>query len=136
MKLKRFRGYIFSRPFFGERAPQHIQNIIIREYCEKNNLSYLLSATEYTMDNCFLMLENIVKNLKSVDGIVAYSLFQMPKVKKDRLKIFNKILDQKKEILFSVESIKLSSKKDIVKVEDIWTIKLTLLDCPQELKLK
>ena len=30
-----FKGYIFSRPFFGERAPQHIQNIILRDYCKK-----------------------------------------------------------------------------------------------------
>lgn len=41
MKLK---GYIFSRSFMGERAPQHIQNIILREYCKKNNFTFLLSG--------------------------------------------------------------------------------------------
>ena len=29
------RGYIFSRSFFGERVPQHIQNIVIRDFCKK-----------------------------------------------------------------------------------------------------
>ena len=38
MKSKKVRGYIFSRSFMGERVPQHVQNIVIRDYCEKNNL--------------------------------------------------------------------------------------------------
>ena len=84
----------------GERAPQHVQNIIIRDYCKKNKLSYLLSATEYAMDGCYLMLDNIVKKLKLVDGIVAYSLFQMPPDKKDRLRIFNHIIKKKKNYIF------------------------------------
>ena len=29
--MKSLKGYIFSRPFLGERAPQHIQNIVLRE---------------------------------------------------------------------------------------------------------
>ena len=33
--MKKVRGYIFSRPFMGERAPQHVQNIIIRDFCKK-----------------------------------------------------------------------------------------------------
>ena len=49
MKIKKVRGYIFCRSFMGERAPQHVQNIVIRDYCKKNQLSYLLSATEYAM---------------------------------------------------------------------------------------
>ena len=33
----------------GERVPQHIQNQIIRKFCEINNLEYSLSASEYAM---------------------------------------------------------------------------------------
>lgn len=36
----RLKGYIFSRPFLGERVPQHIQNIVIRDYCIKNNITF------------------------------------------------------------------------------------------------
>ena len=35
MKIKKVRGYIFCRSFMGERAPQHVQNIVIRDYCKK-----------------------------------------------------------------------------------------------------
>ena len=40
MKLK-LRGYIFSRNFMGERVPQHIQNIIVKDYCDKNDIPYI-----------------------------------------------------------------------------------------------
>ena len=47
------RGYIFSRPFHGNRVPQHVQNMVIRDYCQRNGLNYLLSATEYAMPDPF-----------------------------------------------------------------------------------
>ena len=40
MKLKKVRGYIFSRSFMGERVPQHIQNIVISDFCKKNDLNF------------------------------------------------------------------------------------------------
>ncbi len=30
-----YRGYIFSRPLLGNRVQQHVQNLAIREYCQK-----------------------------------------------------------------------------------------------------
>ena len=36
-----------SRDFMGERVPQHVQNLVIRNYCNQNNYQYLLSAVEY-----------------------------------------------------------------------------------------
>lgn len=71
--MKKVRGYIFSRPFMGERVPQHIQNLVIRDYCDRYNLHYLLSATEYAMVGCHLMLEQVLNELADLDGIVAYS---------------------------------------------------------------
>ena len=85
---KGFRGYIFSRPFMEERVPQHVQNIVIRDYCSKQGIQYLLSATEYTMENSALMLRQLVKDLSSIDGIVAYSIFQLPFSDLKRNKIF------------------------------------------------
>ena len=127
--MKKVRGYIFSRTFMGERVPQHVQNIVIRDYCEKNKLFYLLSSTEYSMKKSHLMLEQILGELKSIDGIVAYSLFQLPEQEKLRFKIYNKIIKLKKEIHFSVEGLKITSKKDIEKIENLWLIKRTLPNC-------
>jgi sporadic carbohydrate cluster protein (TIGR04323 family) len=80
MKLK---GYIFSRPFLGERVPQHIQNIVIRDYCTKNNIIFLMSATEYAIEGSAHVLSELVHDLKNYDGIIFYSLFQLPTKKKN-----------------------------------------------------
>jgi sporadic carbohydrate cluster protein (TIGR04323 family) len=75
MKLK---GYIFSRPFLGERVPQHIQNIVIRDYCLKNRITFLMSATEYAFEGSTYILAELIDNLRNYDGLVFYSLFQLP----------------------------------------------------------
>jgi len=127
--MKRVRGYIFSRPFMGERAPQHVQNIVIRDYCTRNNLFYLLSATEYVEKKSHLMLQQTLKELNSIDGIVAYSLFQLPEDKALREKIYKRILDLKKEMHFSVENLKIAKTEDIKKIENIWLVRQALPDC-------
>ena len=76
--MKKVKGYVFSRPFLGERAPQHIQNIVIREFCKKEGLHYNLSSVEYVMDDSHKTLYQLINELKNLDGIVAYSVFQLP----------------------------------------------------------
>ena len=41
------RGYIASGEFNGYRTPQHLQNQIIKLYCDANNLKFVLSRAEY-----------------------------------------------------------------------------------------
>ena len=90
MKLK---GYIFSRPFFGERVPQHIQNIILRDYCKKKDINFLLSATEYAVDKSTYILFELVKDFRNYNGIVLYSVFQLPSEKKLRHQLFKKTIE-------------------------------------------
>ena len=56
---KGYRGYVFSRSVDSHRVPQHIQNLVIRDYAARRKLHYLLSATEYTMPDCYLILEQV-----------------------------------------------------------------------------
>jgi len=126
---KQFRGYIFSRSFMEERVPQHVQNIIIRDYCSKKNIQYLLSASEYAMGNSSLMLRQLVKDLPSIDGIVAYSIFQMPEDNDERQSIFNSVLLLKKEIHFAVEGLSLYDNDTYNRIENLWQVKKTLPHC-------
>ena len=119
----RLKGYIFSRSFFGERVPQHIQNIVLRDYCKKNNSNLILSSTEYKTKNSTYILEEILENLQNYDGIIFYSLFQLPENKKLRFKIYHKILRKKKQLNFAVENIKLKKKTDLIDVEKIFLLK-------------
>ena len=126
---KGFRGYIFSRPFMEERVPQHVQNIVIRDYCSKKGIHYLLSATEYAMENSALTLRQLVKDLSSIDGIVAYSIFQMPEDDAERQSIFNSVLSLKKEIHFAVEGLSIYDNETYNHIENIWKVKKTLPHC-------
>ena len=104
MRLQ-LRGYIFSRPFLEEfRVPQHVQNIVIKNFCEQNKFNYLLSATEYAMKNSSYMLEKILYDLKKVDGIVMYSLYQLPEDQEYRKKILFKIVQSKKKLFLLVKN--------------------------------
>jgi sporadic carbohydrate cluster protein (TIGR04323 family) len=125
MKLK---GYIFSRPFLGERVPQHIQNIVIRDYCVKNNITFLMSATEYAVKGSSLILSELMHNLKNYDGIIFYSLFQLPINKKDRHQVYNSIIESKKQLHFVVESLSVNNKDDFIKVEKIFLLKMQTLN--------
>ena len=116
------KGYIFSRSFMGERVPQSVQNLVLRNYCTNNNLSFELSSTEYSMENSFYVLNKLV-NEKKYRGIIFYSLFQLPENNKKRLDILKKLIFKKKKLFFAIEDITINKMSDIKKIEDIWFIK-------------
>ena len=91
------RGYIFSRSFFNERVPQHIQNIVIRDFCKKNHLNYNLSLVEYAMKGSYTMFNQLVNEIDSFDGVVLYSLFQLPESNEVRNILCKKMLKKNKK---------------------------------------
>jgi|MDSV01.1.fsa_nt_gb sporadic carbohydrate cluster protein (TIGR04323 family) len=133
--MKIVKGYIYSRPFLNERVPQHIQNIILRNYCKDKNLKFLLSATEYSAENSSYIFFEILDNLNKYDGILLYSIFQLPTKKSLREKIYSIILKKKKFLLFAVEDYKLANKKDIEKIEQIFLTKLLISKPNKKFKL-
>jgi sporadic carbohydrate cluster protein (TIGR04323 family) len=110
----------------GERVPQHVQNIVIRDYCSRHGFEYLLSAAEYAMEDCHLVFEQIMEKLSDVDGIVLYSLYQLPFSDKNREKILKKVLDEKKSLHFAVEDLSASNNHGIERIENIWRVKKLL----------
>lgn len=124
--MKIVKGYIFSRPFFDERAPQHVQNIVIRNFCKQNSFHFLFSASEYRMKNNYSILEDLLNNSKDFDGIVAYSLLMLPENITIRNRILNKLIIKKKFLSCAVENITIKSIKDIKRINNLWKIKKTL----------
>lgn len=132
--MSNVKGYIFSRSFFEERVPQHVQNIVIKDFCNKNNLNFMMSATEYSTQNTYFILFELIKNIKKIDGLVFYSLFQLPENENKRKIILNKILKNKKKIFFAVENLSIVNTKDILKIENIIKIKKNFeISKPKEL---
>jgi len=126
---KDVRGYIFGKEFMGERVPQQIQNIVIRDFCIKNNLYYKLSLVEYVFEKSTFMLNEGLKEIDKIYGIVFYSLFQLPEDEKDRNLICKFVLKKKKKLFFALENIEMSSLDDLKKINSFWLIKKELPYC-------
>jgi sporadic carbohydrate cluster protein (TIGR04323 family) len=121
--MPNLKGYIFSRPFYGERVPQNVQNLVLRDYCRKKKFHYLLSATEYKTENSYLILHELLKKINSYDGIIFYSLLQLPLNKSERNQIYLFMLKRKKFLHFALENINIEKKLDVQNVEKIISIK-------------
>ena len=110
----------------GERVPQSVQNLVLRNYCERNNFIYQLSTVEYCMKDSFLHLNNLLKNLNLYSGLISYSLFQLPENSNKRYYLLKSLISKKKVFHFAVENRSVSSLKDIELINDIWAVKQTL----------
>jgi sporadic carbohydrate cluster protein (TIGR04323 family) len=125
-----FRGYNFSRPFQGERVPQHVQNLVIRDFAARRGLTYLLSATEYAMADCFMMLEQVLAELPSIEGMICYSIFQLPSDAKARRAVYDRVLASNAILHGAVEGLTIEAGSDIAAIEDIWRVRQVLGACP------
>jgi sporadic carbohydrate cluster protein (TIGR04323 family) len=119
MKNDIYKGYIASRNIHELQIPQRIQNLIIRLYAEKKGKIFILSATEYIMENCFMMLDALVADAKQYEAIVFYSMFMLPANTAKRQQIYKSLLDLGTEIHFAFEEFSIRTPSDIQIIEDI-----------------
>ena len=116
---KGFRGYVFSRSVDSHRVPQHIQNLVIRDYAQRKKLHYLLSATEYAMPGCYLILEQVIDELASLDGVILYSMFMLPQEAAERQRIYRQVLKSGCRMHAAVEGFVLADETDIERWENV-----------------
>ena len=113
------RGYIASGEFNGCRTPQHIQNQVIKLYCDSNNLKFVLSRAEYwingsTQCQLWAALNEEFKN------VVFYSLWQLPNEQNDRYRIYQHCSARKITLHFATERI--STANNLSSFADIETL--------------
>ena len=134
-----FKGYISSRKLLdGSINHQKVQNLVIRDACEKRGYEYKLSLTEYGIQNCFLSYNQMLIDIKKnkFQGIAFYSLAQLPEKKKEREKLYKIVTSNEKRILFSLENILIKNTSDIKKLENLFKIKFFLKRSPKKIKYK
>ncbi len=122
MQRAGYRGYIGSRPYRGQRAPQHVQNLVIRTYCQRNRMTYLLSATEYAMPGCYIMLNEVLEELPHIEGVVLYSLFMLPEEAERRRAVWNRVLEAGATLHGAVEDWAIRTAADVARAEDLWLV--------------
>jgi sporadic carbohydrate cluster protein (TIGR04323 family) len=116
---KGYRGYVFSRSVDDHRVPQHIQNLVIRDYAQRRKLHYLLSATEYAMPGSYLILEQVLDDLGALDGVILYSMFMLPREPQQRAEIYRRLLAAGCRLHAAVEGFVLNSEVDIERWENV-----------------
>ncbi|MEO1367212.1 MAG: LIC12192 family sporadic carbohydrate cluster protein [Acidobacteriota bacterium] len=117
-----YRGYIGARPIDGSRVPQHVQNLVIRDYAARAGLDYRLSAAEYVMPGCFLMLEQLLAELDRLDGLIAYSLFMLPRDPGARRRLWRRVLETGSSLHAAVEGQVLRRPSDIDRLETLFGV--------------
>jgi len=128
--ISQLYGYIFARSFRGERVPQHVQNIVLRDYCSKHEKELFLAAVEYAMPNSFVVLNSLIDQMNSSTGLIFYSLCQLPESFEMRTEIYQRILDSSSAIHFAVENCIVNSLESaqnlerIIQIRDLLKIEL------------
>ena len=119
----------------GERVPQSVQNLVLRNFCKNNNLIFELSSTEYAMNESYYILNQLLVN-KRFKCIIFYSLFQLPENDTLRYEIFIKFLKKKKKLIFALENITANKIDDIQDIENIWYVKKVSKFCLSTKEIK
>ena len=119
------RGYITSGEFNGSRIPQHIQNQIVKLYCDANDLKFVLSRAEYWINgstDCQLW----AALREGFAHIVFYSIWQLPEREAVRSKVYEYCIKNEITLHFASERMRSgTSKETFAEVESL--IKINLL---------
>lgn len=127
-----YRGYISSRPIRGTSFPHRVQNLVVRDYANRKGFVYKLSATEYAMPGCYMMLSGVLEELVTLEGIILFSLFMLPKRQEKRLDIYHQIINQGTQLHAALEDMVLRQEDDINEFEDLIKVVNTLPNTPLE----
>lgn len=114
-----YRGYITARPIRGQVIPQRVQNLVVRDYATRSNLFFKLSEVEYAMPGCYIMLNSVLDELSSLEGLIAYSLFTLPQRPDRRREVYDRVLQTGGTLHCAIENLTLSTPEDIQRAEDI-----------------
>lgn len=84
---KKARGYIASGIFNGHRVPQHLQNQIVKNFCDTKDLVFVLSRAEYWI-NGSTQCQLWAALTEGYQHIVFFSLWQLPNSNIERERIY------------------------------------------------
>ena len=123
---KPYRGYIGARMRMGRSVPQHIQQLVMRDYCARRGMTFLLSATEYCMEGSTLILDAALAEMPTLSGFVFYSIYLLPEDTAKRRALYETVFAHDGEIHFAAENIVVKSWHDATRLEEVWTVEAVM----------
>lgn len=128
-----YRGYVTCRPFGGLHIPVPVQALIMRDYCARNGFMYKLHVNENIFPHSYIVLDGVINELDMFEGLLATSLFMMPKRAERRRDIYQRIIDKDASLHFVLEDMVIRSRADIEPIEEILSIHTLLPSAPHTL---
>lgn len=116
--MLRLRGYVSSRSTGCGIVPQRVQNLVMRDYCQQRDFLYLLGAVEYRMAGCDLVLKDLLQNRVEVDGLLFYSVGQLPDSDETRMHLYTS-LHENFQLHFALEQMAFKDFNQTKILEDI-----------------
>ncbi len=128
-----YRGYVTCRPFGGLHIPVPVQALVMRDYCARNGFMYKLHVNENIFAHSYIVLEGVISELDMFEGLLATSIFMMPKREARRRDIYKRILDKNASLHFVLEDMVIRTPADIEPIEEILSIHFLLPSAPQSI---
>jgi sporadic carbohydrate cluster protein (TIGR04323 family) len=116
------RGYIASRPVRGILWPQHVQNLVVRDYCQRHGLHYLLSATEYAMPACYMNLEAVLDEAPRLAGVALFSIYMLPERRERRRAVVDRLFEAGADLHGALEGVAVRDRDDAARLEDLFQV--------------
>lgn len=130
-----YRGYVTCRPFGGLQIPIPVQALVLRDYCARKGYLYKLHANENVFPNSYLVLEGMINELDRYEGLLATSMFMMPKRAERRRRMFEAILNQGASLHFVLEDMVVHTRTDIEPIEEVLSIHNLLSASPHTIPI-
>lgn len=125
-----YRGYVTNRSFGGLQMPVPVQALVMRDYCQRNGLTYKLHINENIFPHSYIVLEGLPDELNIYEGILATSMFMMPARAERRRRIYERILAAEGSLHFVLEDLVIRTAADIEPVEEILMVTQLLGESP------
>ncbi|MEO0962945.1 MAG: LIC12192 family sporadic carbohydrate cluster protein [Pseudomonadota bacterium] len=125
-----YRGYVTNRSFGGLQMPVPVQALVMRDYCQRNGLTYKLHINENIFPHSYIVLEGLPDELNIYEGILATSMFMMPARAERRRRIYERILAAEGSLHFVLEDLVIRTEADIEPVEEILMVTQLLGESP------
>jgi sporadic carbohydrate cluster protein (TIGR04323 family) len=112
-----------ARDTGGRSAPQHIQQLVMREYCARIGKPFLLAATEYRMAGCTMVLDDVLNHeITQIEGIVMYSMFLLPTARAKRLVLYKRLEETGAVLHTAVEGYVIRGPHDATLLEECFLL--------------
>ena len=81
------------------------------------------------MPETYIMLAQLRDQIEEIDGVVFYSIEQLPTEEGDRLDFFSRMISTGRSSYFAVEDLCISDSEDLERLEQLFRIKRVMPVC-------